>query len=266
MLTIYQEVGLHMTKMFISDLHLEEDRPEITNIFLLFLQRCAKEADTLYILGDFFEAWIGDDDLTPFHLQIIQALFQATQQGLKIYFMRGNRDFLIGKKFLRASGCQLLSDEHVINIANTPILLMHGDTLCTEDKAYLKFRKKARCWLVQQIFLLKSLEKRREIAKRYRDASKVHTSTAPDYLMDVTQAEVERVMLKHGAYHLIHGHTHRPNVHSFQLNGLPATRTVLAAWHDEGSVLVIKENGERGIVVLPQIHKSPPGQLAGGEG
>jgi len=233
---------------FISDLHLEESRPDITKLFLDFLKQ--PKVDELYILGDFFEVWIGDDNLTPFNQQIIAALHAATQRGLKIYFMRGNRDFLVGKKFLRAAGCELLPDEYVITIAGKPTLLMHGDTLCTADKAYLKFRKKARCWLVQKIFLLKSLETRREIAQRHRDASKSHTSTMPDYIMDVTQAEVERVMSKHHVFDLIHGHTHRPNVHEFQMNGQAAKRTVLAAWHEQGSVLICDANGKRELLTL----------------
>jgi UDP-2,3-diacylglucosamine hydrolase len=228
---------------FISDLHLEEARPDITNLFIRFLNQT--NVDELYILGDFFESWIGDDNLTPFNQLMMDALKSATKRGLTIYFLRGNRDFLIGKKFLRNTGCVLLPDEYVITIAGKKTLLMHGDTLCTEDKAYLKFRKKARCWLVQKLFLLKSLETRRGIAQRYRDASKSHTSTMPDYIMDVTQAEVERVMLKHRVLDLIHGHTHRPNVHEFSLQGQPATRTVLAAWHEQGSVLICNSDGQR---------------------
>lgn len=239
-----------MINLFVADLHLEESRPDIAAIFLRFLDQQAAQANALYILGDFFEAWIGDDDLSAFHLSIMQALQRATQRGLSIYFMPGNRDFLIGKRFLRMTGCQLLPDEYVVQLANTPTLLMHGDTLCTADKAYLKFRKRSRRWLMQKLFLLKSLAKRRAIAEKMRAKSREYTSTVADYIMDVTQAEVERVMQKHQVQHLIHGHTHRPAVHEFMLRGAPATRTVLAPWHECGSVLVCDETGKQEVLVL----------------
>lgn len=232
-----------MSIFFISDLHLSEDQPIIAGIFFKFLKDLEKKAEALYILGDFFEAWVGDDDHTDFNLNIMNALREVTKQGFPIYFMRGNRDFLIGKKFLKATGCQLLPDEYVLNLYGTPTLLMHGDTLCTADKKYLKFRKKTRFWLVQQLFLWKSLAKRRAIAKRYREASSKHISTLPDYIMDVTQAEVARIMQKHKVKHLIHGHTHREAVHTFTLEGEKATRTVLGAWHENGRVLICESDG-----------------------
>jgi UDP-2,3-diacylglucosamine hydrolase len=236
--------------LFISDLHLEEDQPDIAGIFLRFLQNEARGADSLYILGDFFEAWVGDDDLTVFHRSIIAALRATTAAGLPIYIMRGNRDFLLGQRFMRASGCRLLPDEVVLDLAGVPTLLLHGDQLCTADTAYMKFRKKSRNWLVQKLFLLKSLKKRQAIAANMRAKSKLHTSNAPQYLMDVTQAEVERMMAKHKVQHLIHGHTHRPAVHQFTLDNAPATRTVLAAWHDKGNVLVVNRDGTQQAVDL----------------
>lgn len=239
-----------MVRIFISDLHLEENRPDIAAIFFHFLKTKALEAEELYILGDFFETWIGDDDLSSFNLRIMQALKTAVEQGLKIYLMHGNRDFLLGKKFLRKTGCVLLPDEYVINLFDVPTLLMHGDTLCTEDVAYLKFRKRTRRFWVQQLFLLRSLKSRQEKAKKYRVASKAHTSTAPEHILDVTPAEIERVMVKHHVQHLIHGHTHREAVHSFSLNGLPATRTVLGAWHEHGSALVCTGHGKQELIVI----------------
>lgn len=239
-----------MINVFISDLHLEEARPDITAIFLKFLTEQAPKADALYILGDFFEAWIGDDDLTPFNVMIMNALSEAVNKGLRIYIMHGNRDFLLGRTFLKKSQCQLLPDEYVIYIAGSPTLLMHGDTLCTDDVAYLKFRKKSRMWFFQKLFLLKSLLSRKKIAADMREKSKAYTSTAPEKIMDVTQTEVERVMLKHNVQHLIHGHTHRPNIHTFNLNGLPVTRTVLAPWHECGSLLICDDDGNTEIVVL----------------
>lgn len=237
-----------MTTFFISDLHLEEHRPDITALFLKFLKNDAPKAQALYILGDFFEAWIGDDNQSAFNQMIIAALRSATQKGLPIYIMHGNRDFLLGRKFFRATGCRLLPDEYVVNINGTPILLMHGDTLCTQDLAYLAFRKRTRKWWVQKIFLLRRLKTRLAIASKMRSESQKYTTTAPDHIMDVTQTEVERVMQKHGVQHLIHGHTHREAVHRFQLNGKEATRTVLGPWHEHGSVLECDSEGNRKLI------------------
>lgn len=239
-----------MSILFISDLHLDKNHSDIAEIFQRFLSQQAKHAKALYILGDFFEAWIGDDDLTDFNKSIIKALKDSTDSGLPIYFMHGNRDFLIGKKFSQATGCKLLPEEYVVDIYGTPTLLMHGDTLCTRDVKYLKFRKKVRCWLVQKFILLKSLEKRRAIADHYRAGSKSHVAMLPDNIMDVTQEEVERVMKKHQVQHLIHGHTHRQAVHTFELNHKLATRTVLGAWHEFGNVLVCDESGKQEFVIL----------------
>jgi len=239
-----------MIKAFISDLHLEEKRPDIADLFTQFLGNLPATTQSLYILGDFFEKWIGDDDLTPFNKMIMDTLKKATQSGLPIYFMHGNRDFLIGKKFLKMTGCTLLPDEHVVDLFGTPTLVMHGDTLCTQDVKYQKFRKKSRSWLFKKWVMLYSLEKRRAIAERYREASKAHTSTTAEYIMDVTASEVVRVMQKHGVQHMIHGHTHRPFVHQFELNGATATRTVLGPWHEHGNALLCKENGKRETIII----------------
>lgn len=234
-----------MKTVFISDLHLEEKRPDITEIFLKFLHSPeVKQARALYILGDLFESWVGDDLVSPFHQNIVSALRQITLQGLPIYITHGNRDFLIGKRFLRLTGCSLLPDEHVINLNGVPTLLMHGDTLCTEDKAYLQFRKKTRNWFVQKFFLMKSLKKRLAIAEKMRSASQAYMSTVPESILDVTQTEVERVMQKHGVPQLIHGHTHRPFVHQFEVSGNKMTRIVLSPWHEKGHALVSESSGE----------------------
>lgn len=234
----------------ISDLHLEENNPHIADIFKKFLNDCTSSASALYILGDFFEAWIGDDDLTPFNCMIIDALSQATKKGLPIYFTHGNRDFMIGKKFLQMTGCQLLPDEYVANINGMPILLMHGDTLCTADTKYLKFRKKSRSGWFKFFMQLLSLKKRRAIAAGYREASKAHMRQSPEYIMDVTQSEVVRVMKKNGVLHMIHGHTHRPAVHHFELDGVKATRTVLGAWHERGNALICHTDGRQELIDL----------------
>ncbi|HEX2549075.1 MAG TPA: UDP-2,3-diacylglucosamine diphosphatase [Gammaproteobacteria bacterium] len=237
-----------MAKIVISDLHLQENRPQISDLFLNFLKNDAKHAEALYILGDFFESWIGDDDDSPFHKQIISALKTQTTLGLPIYFMRGNRDFLIGKRFLKATGCQPLPDEFVANMYGIPTLMMHGDTLCTQDVKYLKFRKKARNWFMQKLFLLKPLKTRQAMVKKYRDASKEHVSTLPLHIMDVTQSEVLQVMQKHQVSHLIHGHTHRQAIHHFDDNHKKYTRTVLGAWHDQGNAFIFKPSGNNEFV------------------
>lgn len=236
--------------LFISDLHLEESRPDITQAFLSLLNHCDFSVDALYILGDLFEVWIGDDHHTPFHSQIIEALQKATKRGLPIYFIYGNRDFLIGKKFLQKTGCQLLADEEKISLYGTPVLLMHGDTLCTQDIAYLKARKKGRNRFLQFLFLSLPLKIRERIANKMRAKSAKHThNTAPE-IMDVTEGEVLRVMQKHEVQVLIHGHTHRPAIHSFLLNHSPANRIVLAAWHERGSALIWDEQGGKTFLSL----------------
>jgi UDP-2,3-diacylglucosamine hydrolase len=242
----------NMSIIIVSDLHLEENRPEISGLFLNFLKTKTISAEALYILGDFFEAWIGDDDETPFHQEIIGALKKATSRGLLIYLMHGNRDFLLGKRFFKKTGCILLPDEYVVNIYGVPTLMMHGDTLCTDDVKYLKFRKKARNWFMQRLFLLKSLEKRRAMAKQYREASAAHVATLPEHIMDVTEEEVLNVMNKHKVLHLIHGHTHRQAVHHFSLNGKEATRTVLGAWHEKGNALILKSNGKNEFIEVSE--------------
>lgn len=230
-----------MTILFISDLHLEEERPLTTALFLNFLKKITK-VEALFILGDFFESWIGDDDNSLFNQKIIEALAEATR-GFPIYFMHGNRDFLIGKKFLSSTGIKLLPDECVIDLYGTPTLLMHGDTLCTLDVNYLKFRKKSRKWLYKKLILFKSLSKRRELAKKIRSVSEEHTRKTPAYIMDVTQNEVVAMLQKHNVKQLIHGHTHRQGIHTFLLNNQPANRFVLGSWDQKGNVLVCEKNG-----------------------
>ena len=236
-----------MKTFFISDLHLDDSHPEIAQIFFRLLKQAEKEAEALYILGDFFEAWIGDDDLSSFNLSIMNALKSATDNGLPIFIMHGNRDFLLGKKFMRATGCVLLPDEYVLNLYGVPTLLMHGDLLCTQDVKYLKFRKRSRKWILQKIFLLKKLKTRQKIAADYREKSKAHVSTLSDNIMDVTPDEVLRVMAKHQVLHLIHGHTHRQAVHELSER---ATRTVLGAWHTDGNVLVCDDQGGQTFLML----------------
>lgn len=241
-----------MNTLFISDLHLEEQRPDITAIFFEFLKNEAVDADALYILGDLFEVWIGDDENTELH-QVVTANLKTLSKHTPIYFMHGNRDFLIGKKFATASQCKILRDPTVIDLYGTPTLLMHGDTLCTEDKAYLKFRKRVRNWFVQKMFLAKSLAKRKHIADQMRKGSQEHTSQADKKIMDVTPEEIPRVMQKHKVQQLIHGHTHRPCIHHLELNNAQATRFVLSDWHKSGGALVVSTSGDKKLVTLPNL-------------
>ncbi len=237
--------------LFISDLHLDENHPNITAQFFQLLQDCDNSVDALYILGDLFEVWIGDDDNNPFHQQVIAALRAATRKGLPIYFMHGNRDFLIGKKFLQATGCQCLPEETKILLYGTPVLLMHGDTLCTRDIAYLRWRKIARNPLLQKIlFSLWPLSLRKKLADKMRARSMQHTKNTNLAQMDVTQEAVIQVMQKYQVDILIHGHTHRPGFFSLLLENKNATRIVLGAWHEGGNMLRWDDRGERKLLLM----------------
>jgi UDP-2,3-diacylglucosamine hydrolase len=231
--------------LFISDIHLEKSQPEITRQFLKLLNEIRPPVDALYILGDLFEIWIGDDGGIPEHQEIIQALRSLTQNGVPVFVLHGNRDFLIGKKFLEETGCQFLPDESVISIYGQTVLLMHGDTLCTRDIVYIRMRKIIRHPLVQWLFLKLPLSIRLAIANKIREKSKQHTAVTSYDTMDVTQDEVRRIMQNHKASCLIHGHTHRPGFHQFTLQGTAAERIVLGAWHERGNVLVWGEMGRK---------------------
>lgn len=228
---------------FIADLHLAEDRPDITACFLLFLKDKAQQADALYILGDLFEYWIGDDNNTPLALSVSQALKTLSDSGTKLYFIQGNRDFLLGKKYSFQAGMTLLSDVEKITLYEQDFIIMHGDTLCTKDVAYQKFRLKSRSWWWQ--FIIKSLPLcvRRKIAKNYRKKSANETAMKSQDIMDVTQNEVENTLRTHACETLIHGHTHRPNVHTFTLGNKTAKRIVLGDWYEQGSYLEVSKEG-----------------------
>jgi UDP-2,3-diacylglucosamine hydrolase len=228
-----------MTTLFISDLHLDDERPQITALFLDFLRGEARDAEALYILGDLFESWIGDDDDAALALQVQQALRELTGSGVRGYFMAGNRDFLVGPGFAEASGIQLLQDPTLVDLAGAPTLLMHGDTLCTDDVAYQQFRRQVRDPAWQQQFLAQPLAQRRAFARHAREQSRLHTGAAAMQIMDVTPPAVEAALRAHGATRLIHGHTHRPARHVLHIDGAPAERIVLGDWYEQGSVLRI---------------------------
>lgn len=233
-----------MTTLFISDLHLTTSRPEITELFLDFLAHEARAADALYILGDFFEYWIGDDAAgQPEYRPIIAALRATADSGTPVHVMHGNRDFLLGAGFESATGCRLIPDPTRIDLHGTPVLLMHGDTLCTDDVQYLAIRAKTRTEQWRQEFLAKSTAERDALARGYREQSRRSTAQKAPEIMDVTQHAVDAALRKHGVRHLIHGHTHRPAEHVFELDGAPAHRLVLGDWYEQGSVLRCDANG-----------------------
>lgn len=229
--------------LFISDMHLQEEAPGLTRMFLQFLQTTAEQAETIYILGDCFETWVGDDDHSPFNLQIIKALRERVAAGTPIYFMHGNRDFLIGKAFAQASGITLLRDPSVIELYGKRILLSHGDILCTLDRKHQRYRKQVnRPWL-QKLFLAFPLSWRQKIAHYLRQQSRRYNQTAPAVITDVSPDEVQRLMTLHQVLLLIHGHTHRPAVHEITIDEKTAHRVVLGAWHEAGSALLYHDDG-----------------------
>jgi UDP-2,3-diacylglucosamine hydrolase len=229
--------------LLISDLHLEEERPDITRAFLRFLDTRAPQAEALYILGDFFEVWVGDDGMTPYQHEIAGALKALSQRGTRIYLMHGNRDFMIGKAFSREAGCTLLADPHIAQLGGERVLLMHGDSLCTRDEGYMRLRR----WLRNPIslFILHnlSLAKRQRLAQKLRSSSKQETRMKASDIVDVTPDEVVRIMQRHKVRTLIHGHTHRPATHSFQVDDQAARRIVLGDWDRQGWALQIDDSG-----------------------
>ncbi|KAB7622597.1 UDP-2,3-diacylglucosamine diphosphatase [Alkalilimnicola sp. S0819] len=230
-----------MPSYFISDLHLDRSRPAITDLFLRFLGTAAEECEALYILGDLFEAWIGDDAVGP--EEPVIAGLAAFSARRPLYFLHGNRDFLIGERFAALTGAQLLPDPCVHRLYGRDVLLMHGDLLCTDDHEYQALRVQLRDPRWQQAFLARSIEERIAFARDAREKSSARNSRTEEYLMDVNQGTVERTLREHGVDRLIHGHTHRPAVHEFTLDGAVAQRIVLGDWYEQGSLLVYGPEG-----------------------
>jgi UDP-2,3-diacylglucosamine hydrolase len=233
-----------MAALFISDLHLDPSRPRITELFESYLASDeVRHADALYILGDLVEAWIGDDDDAELPRRIATAIHAVHDAGVPVYFMVGNRDFLLGEAFARRAGMTLLEDGTVHDIHGRPTLLMHGDVLCTDDTAYQAVRQEVRNPEWQKQILSMPLEARRAFAAKAREDSKAHTGSTTESIMDVNDAAVTETMRKAGATRLIHGHTHRPAVHAFMLDGKAAERIVLGDWYEQGSVLRVDGDG-----------------------
>ena len=234
-----------MPTLFISDLHLDPQRPAIVDLFDSFLQRQAMQADALYILGDLFEAWIGDDDDSVLAQHVAQSLSKLAQQSVPVYFIHGNRDFLLGETYANACQMQLLAEAEVIDLYGQPTLIMHGDTLCTDDVEYQAFRTQARSTAWQQQMLALPLAQRREQARQLRQQSQVATRVKGEEITDVNQDTVVQIMREHRVRQLIHGHTHRPAQHAFEFDGVVAERIVLGDWYEQGSVLVCDQQGCR---------------------
>lgn len=232
-----------MTTLFVSDLHLEADRPDIGDQFLAFLAGEASRADALYILGDLFEVWVGDDDPNTHYAVIKQALRELVDNGVTTYFMHGNRDFMIGNVFARETGVTILSDPYPVDFYGDKVLLSHGDALCIDDVQYQNARRITRDPEWQAMMLTKPLAERLAIAEHLRAESIAHGATIDQSITDVSQDEVLRVVRDHGVDVLLHGHTHRPAVHAVDLGDRVAKRVVLGDWYEQGSVVRWNEGG-----------------------
>ncbi|GHB10467.1 UDP-2,3-diacylglucosamine diphosphatase [Salinicola rhizosphaerae] len=222
-------------QLLIADLHLHPAQPDIARAFVDYLRGPARDASSLTILGDLFEAWIGDDYQGEFERTIIAELRACHEAGTRLAFMHGNRDFLIGEGFAADSGCALLEDPTVVELGGERVLLMHGDSLCTRDEAYMAFRQQARNPAWQAQILAMPVEERLALAKKLRQQSGEANSNKAEDIMDVTPSEVVKTMEAAGVQTLIHGHTHRPAVHDLEVAGAPAKRYVLGDWRpDQG--------------------------------
>ena len=236
--------------LFISDLHLSGERPETNEQFFRFLGDEARRAESLYVLGDLFEYWVGDDELTdsrgdPLASEVAAAFRALSQRGVQIWLMHGNRDFLVGEGFFAASGARFLDDPTVIQVEGKPVVLMHGDTLCTDDHDYQSWRRTARSGAWQREFLAKPLAARRDAILDLRDKSREVIRAKPAEIMDVNQEAVREAFRRHGARRLIHGHTHRPARHEVEVDGARCERWVLPDWYGRGGYLALDDVGAR---------------------
>ncbi|MFM4963005.1 UDP-2,3-diacylglucosamine diphosphatase [Aeromonas bivalvium] len=234
-----------MSTLFISDIHLSEARPDMTAALLHFLQQEALGADALYVLGDLFEFWIGDDDPNPLHREVADAFLALGRRGVPLYFIHGNRDFLLGQDFARRAGMTLLPDPCIIDLYGARTLLSHGDLLCTRDLGYQKFRRITQLKWLRWLFLHLPLARRRKIAGKLRGQSQQQNAYKAQAIMDVTPQAVDDMLRQHDCRLMIHGHTHRPAIHELRLDGAPARRIVLGDWFEQGSILICTPGGQR---------------------
>ena len=232
-----------MAALFISDLHIDASRPAITDQFLGFLAGEAVRADALYILGDLFESWVGDDAADPSQAAAIQGIHALTSHGVPCFVMHGNRDFLLAEQFCRMSGARLLPDPLIVTLYGEPVLVMHGDALCTDDRAYQRLRATVRESAWQRQFLALSIASRRALAGAARVGSRAHTAAVEYAITDVNADSVAAALRGARTATLLHGHTHRPAIHALQVDGRPCTRIVLGDWYDQGSLLRWDQNG-----------------------
>jgi UDP-2,3-diacylglucosamine hydrolase len=233
----HRHAASHVTTLFISDLHLDPDSPGIARQFMAFLDDEARSADALYVLGDLFEVWLGDDDPDPTAREIVAALRRLTDSGVPCYVMHGNRDFLIGRRFCAETGARLIEDGTIVEVHGQRVLLMHGDRLCTDDTSYQRLRRIVRNPIVKWTLAHLSLARRRALASRMREDSRMHTGTTDPEIMDVNARAVADTFRDTGVATMIHGHTHRPAVHQQVVDGEQVRRVVLGDWHTQGSVL-----------------------------
>ncbi|MGH8493526.1 MAG: UDP-2,3-diacylglucosamine diphosphatase [Moraxellaceae bacterium] len=231
---------------FISDLHLYPELPRITAGFFKLLENI-RGADALYVLGDLFEVWVGDDNLDPYNQSIVNAFRALSDSGTRLYVLHGNRDFLLGAGFAAAIGGELLPEDKVIDCYGHKILIMHGDQLCTLDEKYMAFRAQSRAPAWQQMILDKTLDERHMIATMWRMQSKANSANKPENIMDVTPVDVVRVLEENGVQTLLHGHTHRPAVHNIEASGKAAQRVVLGDWREEEGTAVIAMADDTGL-------------------
>ena len=226
-----------MTTLFISDLHLEAERPDIARQFLQFLEQEASEADDLYILGDLFEAWVGDDDPNTHYFTIKRALRKIVDKGIPVYFMHGNRDFMIGRGFANETGVEILKDPYKVQMYGQKVLLSHGDVLCTDDVQYQRVRKMTRDPDWKKTILARPLKDRLRMAEEARRQSLEQTINKSMEIMDVNQDAVKTIIKHFNVDVLLHGHTHRPAIHEIDLGRRKAKRIVLGDWYTQGSVV-----------------------------
>jgi UDP-2,3-diacylglucosamine hydrolase len=234
-----------MSVLFVSDLHLDAERPEAIDAFVDFVSGECIRSERLFILGDLFEVWVGDDDDDPTLARVIDAIASLRAYEVPCYIMHGNRDFLLGEHFMARSGARLLDDPAIIDLYGTPVLLTHGDLLCTDDTQYQAFRQQVRDPRWQRRFLARPLAERRRLAAGMRDASHAAKHHKPEAIMDVSSSSVTAMMQRHGVQRLIHGHTHRPAIHEFEIDGAAALRMVLGDWYTSSSLLECTPQGCR---------------------
>tara|TARA_B100001113_G_scaffold136798_1_gene112322 strand:+ start:1189 stop:1914 length:726 start_codon:yes stop_codon:yes gene_type:complete len=232
-----------MTTLFLSDIHVSDEHPEISEHLKEFLLEEKFKINTIYILGDLFEYWLGDDDPNPSYREIKLLLKNLSQKGISIFFMHGNRDFLIGEKFAEEAGCHILPDPHVMDLFGKKVLMSHGDIFCTDDKEYQSFRNQTRDPAWKESILSKSLHFREEFAKKARLESSKHTNSKKNEIMDVNKDEILKMYEKYKVEIIIHGHTHRPAIHDIFYNGRDCQRIVLGDWYEQGSILRCDETG-----------------------